>query len=203
MKGSILTAIVAALALSACDQNNLGRVALQAGWEATWGGPSDEALAQSEHFEGAGIAFDYPAVLRRRESVDEDGDRTWSFEYGMFELELYAPNTPVSSALYLSALSEMFQGGRRIDATDPAAGRTESLCGQSLTATTLRIKMMGDWSEQEAFDLPAPAGEARLLMFDDEPVGGKPSKVARATRERVLSTLRCDPTFLPVATDAS
>lgn len=205
MKGSSVTAIVTviAAALSGCDQNNLGRVALQAGWEATWGGPSDEALARSEHFEGAGIAFDYPAALRRRESVDEDGDRTWSFEYGMFELELYAPKSPVQAEMYLSALSEMLQGGRRIDATDPAVGKTETLCGRPLTATTLRIKMMGDWSEQEAFDLPAPEGEARLLMFDDEPVDGKPSKVARATRERVLSTLRCDPAFQPADTDAS
>ena len=187
--------------LAGCDQNNLARVGLQAGLEAVWGEPSAESLARSEHFEGAGIAFDYPAALRRRESVDEDGDRSWSFEYGMFELEVMAQNTPIGAQLYLDALSAMFQGGRRIDATDPRAGRTESLCGQRLTATTLRVKLMDDWSELEAFDLPAPEGEARLLVFDDEPLHGKPSAVARATRERVLATLRCDPAF-PAATTA-
>jgi hypothetical protein len=202
MRRAAWIALAGLAALSGCDENNLARVGLRAGWEAVWGGPSEEALARSERFEGAGLAFDYPAALHRRESVDEDGDRTWSFEYGMFELEVYAPTSPIDSALYLSALSDMFQGGRRMDATDPASGRTESLCGQRLTATTLRIKLMDDWSELEAFDLPAPEGEARLLIFDDEPVDGRPSSVARATRERVLATLRCDPGFVrtPVET---
>ena len=189
-------ALASVATLAGCDENNLARVGLRAGWQAVWGGPSEEALARSEHFEGGGLAFDYPAALHRRESIDEDGDRTWSFEYGMFELEVYAPNSGVDSALYLSALSEMFQGGRRMDATDPTSGRTESLCGHRVTATTLRVKLMDDWSELEAFDLPAPEGEARLLIFDDEPEEGKPSSVARATRERVLATLRCDPNFV-------
>ena len=61
---------------------------------------------------------------------------------------------------------------------------------------------MDDWSELEAFDLPSPAGEARLLIFYFETVNGNASAVARATRERVLTTLRCDPTFVPVPVDA-
>jgi hypothetical protein len=114
----------------------------------------------------------------------------------MFELQLLAPQGELRGADYLGLLGSLFEGGRSIDAEAPGPGRTETICGHRITATRLRIKLMGDWSEQQAFDLPAPPGESRVLIFDDEPVDGKPSAVAAATWERVLGSLRCDAAYV-------
>jgi hypothetical protein len=182
--------------LPGCDANSGGGIAARTAWDLLRGEPSAEALAETAHFEGAGIAFDYPAVLRLREVTDDDGERSWSFEHGLFELELSERRVPLRAADFLGLLGDMFEGGRRVDAKPLDAGRTETLCGHRLTATRLRLKLAGDWSELQGFDLPAPPGESRLLIFDDEPGGEHPSAVARATWERVLGSLRCDPDFV-------
>jgi hypothetical protein len=187
------------LTLTACD-DGVGRAAMGAFVDTLKGEPDAAELARSEKFEGAGIRFEYPAVLRRRESSEEDGDRSWSFEYGLFELEMYAPMSEVRAADYLEMLGSFLEGGDSLDAEKIAPGRTETWCGHAITATKLRVKVMGDWSEYQAFDLPAPAGQARLLIFDDEPVNGQPSAAAKATWERVLASLECDAAFVPVAT---
>lgn len=186
------------LALAGCDANSGAGIAARTAWDLVRGDPSAAALAESARFEAAGIAFDYPAVLRLRERIEDDGDRSWSFEHGMFELELSERRLPLRAEAFLGLLGDMFEGGRRIDAKPLDDGRTETICGQRLTATRLRIRFAGDWSEMQGFDLPAPPGESRLLIFHDEPGGDHPSAVARATWERVLGSLRCDPEFVPV-----
>ena len=166
------------------------------------GAPSASALEPSAHFDEAGIAFDYPAVLRRRDEVDDDGSRTYSLEYGMFTIELHAPTHGVDSALYLGAIVDVFEGGTRIDAEGPMPGRGALLCGEQRTATRIRLKMMGDWSEMEGFDLPSPDAHPRLLVFDDETLGQGNTPLALAAYERVFATLRCAGTRLPGAADA-
>lgn len=157
------------------------------------GAPDADDLQASAHFDEAGIAFDYPAVLRRREETSDNGSRTWSFEYGMFSLELYAPTYDSDSATHLGLLADMFDiGGRSVDADAPLPGRQATLCGEDLTATRIRVKLMGDWSQQEGFDLPSPDGlPPRMLIFDDELVRGENSRLAEATYARVLGSLRC------------
>jgi hypothetical protein len=150
MKASILT-MLGVLALGGCDANGNGAIAWNTFLDLMRGTPDEAALARSARFDEAGIAFEYPAVLRRRESAHDDGDRSWSFEYGMFELELTARNDTVGAADFLGVLGMMFEGGRRVDAEALAEGRTETLCGQRLTATKLRLKLAGDWSELQGF----------------------------------------------------
>lgn len=159
------------------------------------GAPAAEDLQATAHFDEAGIAFDYPAVLRKRVENSEFGGRTWALEYGMFTLELYAPAYAKSSEEYLGMLADLLDvGGRSIDAVPPEPGRTATLCGEELVATRIRVKIMGDWSQMEGFDLPSPEGTARLLIFDGELVRGQPSRLAQATYDRVLGSLRCAPT---------
>lgn len=196
-RGRLALPAVALLALAGCGRNSSGGIFFHTAWDLLWGEPDAEALAPSRRFAEAGIAFDYPALLRRREETDDDGSRSWSLEHGMFELELSARRDGVTAEDLLGTLGGMFEGGRSLDAEGPMPGRVATLCGQRLTALRLRLKIAGDWSELEGFDLPAPAGESRLLLFDDEPVGDRPSAVARATYERVLGSLRCDPAFFP------
>lgn len=156
------------------------------------GAPDADDLVASASFDEAGIAFDYPAVLRRREETSDNGSRTWSFEYGMFSLELHAPSYDSDSATYLGLLADVFDiGGRSIDAEAPIPGRQTMLCGEDVTATRIRVKLMGDWSQQEGFDLPSPDGLPRMLIFDDELVRGENSRLAEATYARVFGSLRC------------
>jgi hypothetical protein len=155
------------------------------------GAPDADDLLATARFDEAGIAFDYPAVLRRREEVNDGGSRTWSLEYGMFSLELYVPNYDGVAADHLGLLAEIFDGGRSIDAEGPTAGRRAVLCGEDIVATRIRLKLMGDWSQQEGFDLPSPDALPRILIFDDELVGGENSRLAQATYERVLGSLQC------------
>lgn len=197
----VLVVALLATTLAGCDANSGAGISARTAWDLLRGDPSEEALAPSSRFEGAGIAFDYPSVLRLREVVDEDGDRSWSFEHGMFELELSERKVPLRAADFLGLLGGMFEGGRSIDAKPLDAGRTEIICGHTLTAARLRLKLAGDWSELQGFDLPAPEGESRMLVFDDEPGGEHPSAVARATWQRVIGSLRCDPGFVLSATE--
>lgn len=169
------------------------------------GEPDAEALAPRASFRGGGIAFEHPRLLRTTNEKDEDGTRTWSFEHGLFELELYAPTHELGAREYLESLGSVFDGMRSIHVEAVDDGRVATLCGREQRAARLRMRMLGDWSEYQAFDLPAPAGESRLLVFDDEPGGDDPSAVARATWEQVIESLQCDPDFAwpePVAPDA-
>lgn len=212
MKPAILASCVA-LALAGCgggESNDAAKSTESPGaahimWhtfvDVLGGEPDAEELAPRADFEAAGIGFQHPSLLRRSHEQQEDGNRSWSFEHGMFELQLYAPKFALRGEDYLAMLGGIFEGGRTMDAEAPGPGRTETLCGHRITATRLRIKIMGDWSEQQAFDLPAPDGESRLLIFDDEPVDGRPSAVAAATWTAVLDSLRCDPEFVLPAPD--
>jgi hypothetical protein len=192
-----VAALGLATMLAACDRNGGAAIMVDTAADLLRGEPDAEELARNLRFEEAGISFDYPAVLRRRESTDADGARRWSLEYGMFELALHADPERLRSQDYLGVLAESFAGGDRLDAEGPGAGRSALLCGQRLTAVRIRLKIGGDWSELQGFDLPAPSGGARMLVFDDEPVDSRPSAVAAATWERVLGSLRCDPSFVP------
>lgn len=191
-----LSIVVLIPLLAGCESGGTGSIFWHTVWDLLRGEPSEQALARSARFDEAGIAFDYPAVLRRRESIDEDGDRRWSLEYGMFELEMGAYRNDVRVADFLGLLGDMFAGGKRIDSEPLSDGATLTLCGSPVTATRLRLKLAGDWSELDGFDLPAPPGESRMLIFDDEPVAGKPSAIARATWKRVTASLHCDPRFV-------
>ena len=179
-----------ALLLAGCDAKDAALMWNSAADELR-GAPSAEALQKSAHFADGGVAFDYPTVLRERVDIDDDGDRSWNFEYGMYTLEVHHSRGEMAAADYLGALGELFAGGERLDAEPLAQGEPRELCGARRTPARVRLKLMGDWSEMQAFDLPAPKGESRLLIFDDELVSGAPSALGRATFERVLSTLRC------------
>lgn len=175
------------LALGACDG---GGVMWNSAMDELRGAPSAARLSESAHFAQDGIAFDYPAVLRLREETDDDG-REWNFEYGLYTLELYAPRHAITAEAYLGALGEVLGGGRSIDARALEAGTPVTLCGAPRTPWRIDVKLMGDWSRLEAFDLPAPRGESRLLIFDDELPTPAGTPLGRATRERVLATLAC------------
>lgn len=177
-----------ALALAGCDS---GGLMLDSAVDELRGPPSAEALKKTAHFEGAGLAFDYPAVLRVREETEDDGGREWNFEYGMYTLEVYAPKHAIAAADYLGAMQEIFGGGRSVDARALAEGEPVELCGAARTPVTIEVKLMGDWSRLEAFDLPAPPGESRLLIFDDELTTPEGTALGRAARERVLASLSC------------
>lgn len=182
------------------------RTAMSVFWNAFWdelrGEPGAEALASSATFHGAGIRFDYPAVLRRSHERHEDGRRSWSFERGMFELQLVASPQPMSGADLLGMLGYVLDGGKTMQAGALEDGPSAWLCGHQITSSRLRLRILGDWSEQHAFDLPAPPGESRLLLFDDELVNDRGSAVGSATWERVLGSLQCDPAFLPAPVEA-
>jgi hypothetical protein len=180
------SALLVPLLLAGCDS---GGLVWNSAMDELRGPPSTKALSETAHFEGGGLAFDYPAVLRVREEMD--GGRQWKLEYGMYTLEVYAPKYEIAAADYLGTLQEVLAGGRSIDARPMTRGKPVALCGAPRTPVRVEIKMMGEWSRREAFDLPAPEGEARLLIFDDELLDPLGTALGRATRERVLGSLRC------------
>ena len=187
----LLLSLLAGRVAQDSDTREMAGVFTHAFVDSLRGPPVANALEETAHFEAAGIAFDYPAVLRLREDFDESG-RTWMFEYGMFSLELFAPSYETDVETHLELIASILAGGRSVDAEGASAGRTATVCGQERSAVRTRIKLLGDWSVQEGFDLPSRDGTPRLLMFDDEPVNGQPSALAMATYARVLGSLRCD-----------
>ena len=175
-----------------------------AGWweafvDALRGEPGPKELARTERFSGGGVSFDVPAVLRRQVQ-GEERSREWSFSRGSFELELHDVEGRFEVADLLGTLVDAMGGGPRIKAEGPEPGRKVTLCGREVESVRARLQALGDWTVYEGFDLPAPEGRTRWLMFEDEPVKGQPSATARATYAAVLGSLRCEPVESGVAT---
>lgn len=178
------------LALAGCGTPE-GEIVWNSAVDELRGPPSEVALRQSARFVGGGLSFDYPAVLRLRPDFDPDGDRSWKLEYGMFTLEVRALRSPLSADDLLGTFESTFAGGDSFHAEARSSGEPIMLCGQPRTPVTLRLRMMGDWSRMTAIDLPAPEGESRMLVFDDELVAGEPSALGQATFDRVTRSLAC------------
>jgi|GEM_PF-3350279 len=150
------------------------------------GPPTAKALGERRHFEQAGIAFDYPAPLRM--AVGNDGDK-WTLTYGDFDLELHAPKVEMGSGDYIGLLADVLDSERaRVEAL---AGMAVTWCGQEIKPVHMRFTMFGDRHDMRGYDMPAPDGEARFIVFDDVLVDGKSSAVSEAAFALLASTIQC------------
>lgn len=150
------------------------------------GPPDAKALSGRRRFEQAGISFEYPAPLRA--TVGSDGD-DWTLTYGDFDLELHAPQVEMSADDYVGTLAAVFDNGRaHVEKLD---GLPVTWCGHDITPVHVRFTMFGDRHDMRGYDLPAPKGESRFLVFDDVLVDGMSSTVADAAFVIVAATLRC------------
>jgi len=75
--------------------------------------------------------------------------------------------------------------------SNAAAGDVVEFCGQHVEPVRLQLTLLDDPHEMKGYDLPAPDGEARFLVFDDALENNQPSAVAAATFAAVTATLRC------------
>jgi len=152
----------------------------------------DEAsLRDRAHFEEAGVAFDYPAALRVMR--DEDGHPWWTLTRGDFKLDVYAP--PHIGVGALDVLVERYGDDRH--EVERVRGEPVLWCGREFQPVHIRLTVFGNRREMRGYDLPAPAGETRFLIFDDVLVNGKRSKTAEVTFAAVAATLRCSATSEP------
>ena len=153
------------------------------------GMPSDEELAKTSRFDRDGLRFDYPAVLRERE---HEGDL--SLEYGLFELELIR-SSPTSPAEYFDTLAEAFSYGD--GEVKRAQGPALATCGGTPNPTELiDLVVDGERTTYEAVTLPpGTGGNWRYLVFQDDWIDGNGpnSRIAAATKDRVLATIACGP----------
>jgi len=161
----------------------------QAMRDALAGAPDASALAERRRFEAAGITFEYPAPLHL--TSDPDGDPNWTLTYGDFDLDVYAfAHESPNSADYLGALESVL-GTERANVETPSDGEPVTWCGRRITPVRMRLTLFGDRHDFRGYDLPAPAGETRFLIFDDVLEHGKRSQIAEATFVAVAATLRC------------
>jgi hypothetical protein len=169
----------------------------QSSWNTFWraardaiaGAPDARALSERRRFEAAGISFEYPAPLHL--TRDADGDPNWTLTYGDFDLDVYAfAQEGTDAGAYLGALESVL-GTERANVETPADGESVTWCGRAITPVRMRLTLFGDRHDFRGYDLPAPAGETRFLIFDDVLVNGKRSKTAEVTFAAVAATLRC------------
>ena len=161
----------------------------QAMRDAVAGAPDASSLAERRRFEGAGITFEYPAPLHL--TRDPDGDQNWTLTYGDFDLDVYAyAHASPGSADYLAALESVL-GTERANVETPADGESVTWCGREIKPVRMRLTLLGDRHDFRGYDLPAPEGETRFLIFDDVLEHGKRSQTADATFAAVAATLRC------------
>lgn len=170
--------------------------AADSGWNTFWGAFADEltgapgaaALKPLARFEEAGIAFDYPSVLRVNHDAEGGQWRLWR---GDFELEV---RTGTYSAEYarilLDTMGSVLHGGDEPAApAGPAA--VLRLCERDVAGLRLRLTLIGDPHEFLVYDLPLANGESRLFLFDDILQDGKPSATREATLDAWRNSLRC------------
>lgn len=173
------------------DVRLYGGIFVQAMADELRGAPGDAALAASRRFDAAGLRFDYPAALRLREDSAADGHRTWTLEYGQFTLDVHAADYDLTAVDYLDTLGDVVSGWRIPIEAVPATARTPALCGAPREMAQLRMKIVGEVSHLDAFDLPAPPGQSRIVVIEDTWRQGRLSPLAQATRDRLFATLRC------------
>ncbi|HSX60002.1 MAG TPA: hypothetical protein VLF18_07380 [Tahibacter sp.] len=166
------------------------------GWSTFWGAfvdeiagpPGAEALKPLAHFEEAGIAFDYPAVLRVNYDAE---DRQWRLWRGDFELEVHVGEYDADHAQRLLDM----MGGVLHDGDEPAAAAEKApplaLCGKETEGWRLRFTFLGDPHEYLAYTVMLGERDARLFVFDDLLVDGKTSLAREATLDNLRKSLRC------------
>jgi hypothetical protein len=166
------------------------------GWNIFWGAfvdelvgaPSAAALKPLARFEEAGIAFDYPAVLRVNHDAE---DKQWRLWRGDFELEVRTGTYDADHAQTLmSMMGSVLHGGDE-PAAPPEPAPMLRLCGRDVAGLRLRLTFVGDPHEFLAYDLPLANGESRLFLFDDILRDGKPSAAREATLDAWRGSLRC------------
>jgi hypothetical protein len=167
------------------------------GWSTFWGafvdeivGPPDaEAVKPRERFDEAGIAFDYPAVLRVHYDAE---DKQWRLWRGDFELEVHVGTYSEGHA---QRLLEMM-GGILHDGDTPTPAPESvpalSLCGRDAPGWRTRLTFIGEPHEYLIYTLQLADTDARLFVFDDLLVDGKPSLLREAALHALRTTLRCD-----------
>jgi len=183
--------------LSACAGAKDEEPKRDGAWNTFWtaardaiaGPPDEKALLERRHFEQAGIAFDYPAPLHV--TSDADGDPNWTLTYGDFDLDVYAyAQGNIDAADYLGALESVL-GTERANVETSVDTAPVMWCGRKITPVRMRLTLFGDRHDFRGYDLPAPAGETRFLIFDDVLVNGKNSSTAEAAFAAVAASLRC------------
>ena len=153
------------------------------------GAPSAESLKKTRRFDQAGVAFDYPAVLRL--TVDTDSYPSWTLTHGDLDLEVHAPDSDFASRDYLVSLADAFDS-EGAPSEGPESGVTVIWCGASITAVRVRLSILGDRHELLGFDLPGAVDGNRFVIFDDMLVDGRWSNTAQAAFEELSNSIRCD-----------
>ena len=196
-RAAIAAAAVFSAAVHAAEAETAEQAQKQSSWNIFWraardaiaGAPAASALSERRRFEAAGISFEYPAPLHL--ACDADGDPNWTLTYGDFDLDVYAfAQEGTDAGAYLGALESVL-GTERAKVETPADGEPVSWCGREITPVRMRLTLFGDRHDFRGYDLPAPAGETRFLIFDDVLVNGKRSQTAEVTFAAVAATLRC------------
>lgn len=166
------------------------------GWATFWGAfvdeiagpPGAEALKALAPFSEAGIAFDYPAVLRVNYDAE---DRRWRLWRGDFELEVHAGEYREGHAQrLLDMMGSMLHDGDA-PAAAPESVPALSLCGRDAPGWRLRLTFLGEPHEYRIHTLQLAEADARLFVFDDLLVAGKHSLLHEATLDALGRTLRC------------
>lgn len=168
----------------------------ESGWSTFWGAfvdeiagpPGAEALKALESFSEAGIAFDYPAVLRVNYDAE---DRRWRLWRGDFELEVHAGEYREGHAQHLLDMMGSVLHDGDAPAVAPESVPALSLCGRDVPGWRLRLTFLGDPHEYLIYTLQLAEADARLFIFDDLLVAGKPSLLREATLDALRKSLRC------------
>ncbi len=186
------TALVFCAACGDLDGGDVRSVARSA-WQAMSGAPSEASLCERRTFEGAGVRFDHPAPLVVERDHDA-GDDVWTLGHGLYTLELHAAGYLSGAREYLALLGAQYGNDGTTKLLQPVAAHRElTLCGHAVRSVRMRVSLLGDETTYEGFDLPPHAdGRVRILVVSDEPVGGRPSRVAAAAERMLLQSLRCD-----------
>ncbi|MBL8300315.1 MAG: hypothetical protein JNN30_18420 [Rhodanobacteraceae bacterium] len=191
---------IVAVFVAVCCAASINAVAkdypADSGWSTFWGAfvdeiagpPGAEALKPREHFSEAGIAFDYPAVLRVHYDAE---DRQWRLWRGDFEFEVHVGSYREGHAQrLLEMMGGMLHDGETA-APPPESIPALSLCGRDVPGWRLRLTFLDEPHEYLAYTLSLGDNDARLFLFDDLLVDGKTSLLHEATLEALRTSLRC------------
>ena len=143
--------------------------------------------AATRHFSYGGLQFDYPATFSF-EYEKEEGYRNWTIAGKSTKILYFVVANSFTSEAYAEEMQRQF--GEAQTVLTPIRGNfgKKAVTGHRIQANVSGVEII-----QDAYNIPAPQGESRLLVLQDcDPKRAESKEEPTQVLKLLTQTMQCD-----------